>query len=127
MSSFHRALLGASTLSLLAACNLDVSSSGNPVSLNNTGSTTTPTSGGTSAVGFANSTGNTPPAPSDSVNATPSVAGTVSVTPGAAQTLTVAFTSADGRPISGLELSNTTLPAGSTIPFRRMSTGELSK
>jgi hypothetical protein len=45
------------------------------------------------------------------VNATPSVAGTVSVTAGASQTITVAFTSADGRPISGLALSNTTLPS----------------
>jgi hypothetical protein len=111
MASFHRALLGASALALLAACNLDASSSGNPVSLSDTGSgVTTGSGGGTSTSGFANSTGNTPPPPADFVNATPSVAGMVSVIPGAKQTITVAFTSADGRPISGLGLSNTTLP-----------------
>ena len=108
MPSFQRVLLGASALSLLAACNLDVSSSGTAVG--STGSTATTSGGGGGVSGFANSTGNTPPAPADTVNATPSVAGTVSVVPGAKQTITVAFTSADARPISGLGLSNTTLP-----------------
>jgi hypothetical protein len=109
MPSFHRALLGASALSLLAGCNLDVSSSGNAVA--SSGATVTSSGGGGGVSGFTNSTGNTPPPPGDPVRAVPSVAGTVSVVPGAKQTITVAFTSADGRAISGLGLSNTTLPA----------------
>ena len=110
MPFLHRAVLGASTLLLLAACNLDVSSTGNAVAVSSAGAAPSG-GGGTSSVGFAASTGNTPPPAADTVNATPSVAGTVAVTPGATQTITVAFTSADGRAISGLGLSNTTLPA----------------
>ena len=112
MPSIHRALLGVSALSLLAACNLDVTSTG-ATSPGDSGSgvTTTTSSGGSGVSGFATSTGTSPPPPADYVNATPSVAGTVSVIPGAKQTITVAFTSADGRAISGLGLSNTTLPA----------------
>jgi hypothetical protein len=111
MPSIHRALLGISALSLLAACNLDVTSSGATSAADAAAGVTTTGSGGSGVTGFATSTGASPPPPADYVNATPSVAGTVSVIPGATQTITVAFTSADGRPISGLGLSNTTLPA----------------
>jgi hypothetical protein len=113
MPSIHRALLGVSALSLLAACNLDVASSGatSPGDSGSGTTTTTTSAGGSGVSGFATSTGTSPPPPADYVNATPSVAGTVAAIPGAKQTITVAFTSADGRPISGLGLSNTTLPA----------------
>jgi len=47
----------------------------------------------------------------DTVIATPSNPGTVSVTAGASQTLSVTFTSSDARPITGLAISSTTLPA----------------
>jgi hypothetical protein len=111
MPSTHRALLGGvCVLSLLAGCNFDVasSSSGDSAALGNSGSG--PTGGGGSAPAPGLSAGGSSTPPTDSVNATPSVAGTVSVIPGASQTITVAFTSADGRPISGLALSSTTLP-----------------
>ena len=74
--------------------------------------TSTPTtgSGGTNTGGY----GGTAPAPTgtkDTVIATPSVPGTVSVTAGSSQTVTVTFTSSDGLPMHGLELTGTTLPA----------------
>jgi hypothetical protein len=111
MPSIHRALLvGIFTLSLLSGCNFDVVSTGSAqTSLSNTGSTTTGSGGGNSGTGGPGGGGSST-APTYSVNATPSVAGTVTVIAGASQTLTVAFTSADGSPISGLALSNTTLP-----------------
>jgi hypothetical protein len=114
MPSIQRALLGVAALSLLAACNFYGTTS-EATSAGDSGSgaatATITSSGGSGVTGFATSTGTSPPPPADSVNATPSVAGTVSVIPGAQQTITVAFTTADGRPISGLGLSNTTLPA----------------
>ena len=103
---------GVCTLSLLAGCNFDGASSTSSGSENLIASASGATvdGGGSSgpAIGLSVGGGSTPPP--DSVNATPSVAGTVSVVAGASQTITVAFTSADGRPISGLALSNTTLP-----------------
>jgi hypothetical protein len=115
MPSIHRALLvGACTLSLLTGCNQDVVSSGATGSANPSGTdsgTTGSRGGGSGSVGLATGTGTGPAQPAVSVNATPSVAGTVSVTPGAKETITVAFTSATGSPVSGLALSNTTLPA----------------
>jgi hypothetical protein len=113
MPSIHRALLcGVCALPLLAACNFDSGSSTNTGSsiLSDPGPGAASGSGGSSgaAPGLSVGGGSTPP--TDSVNATPSVAGTVSVIAGASQTLTVAFTSVDGRPISGLSLSNTALP-----------------
>src|SRR6185437_1158724 len=47
----------------------------------------------------------------DTVVTTTSVPGTVAVTAGASQTVSVTFTSSDGRPIHGLEITGTTLPA----------------
>ena len=47
----------------------------------------------------------------DTVVTTVSIPGTVSVTAGSSQTVTVTFTSSDGRPITGLAISSTTLPA----------------
>ncbi|HTV79587.1 MAG TPA: hypothetical protein VMF03_15130 [Steroidobacteraceae bacterium] len=110
MPTFHRALLGAAALSLMAACNPDVSSTGDATAVAASGATPG-SSGGATDPGFAVSTGVNPPPPADTVNATPSVAGTLSVMAGSRQTITIAFTSADGRAISGLGLSNTTLPA----------------
>jgi hypothetical protein len=106
MSSIHRVLLGGICM-LLGACNIDATSTGvGSAALTGTGSGAT--AGGSGGGGLG--TGEDPPPAADSVTATPSVAGTVSVIAGASQTLTVAFTSADGRPVSGLALSNTTLP-----------------
>ena len=114
MQSIHRTLLGSvCVLSLLAACDFGaVSSTSNGSStLQVSGSGNAVGSGGGSGGAVGVSTGGNPTPPGVSVNATPSVAGTVSVAAGAAQTITVAFTSADGRPIPGLALSNTKLPA----------------
>ncbi len=111
MPSTHRALLGGvCALSLLTGCNFEVAtrSSGGSGTLSDSGSGAT--GGGSSAPAPGLSAGGGPAPPTDSVIATPSVAGTVSVIAGASQTITVAFTSADGRAISGLALSNTTLP-----------------
>lgn len=47
----------------------------------------------------------------NTVVSTISVPGTVSVTAGSSQTISVTFTSSDGRPIKGLSLTSTTLPA----------------
>jgi hypothetical protein len=107
MPSIQQVLLGGICM-LLAGCNLDVTSTGEgSANLSATASgATTGSGGGTVGPG----TGGASAAAADSVNATPSVAGTVAVIAGASQTLTVAFTSADGRPVSGLALSNTTLP-----------------
>jgi hypothetical protein len=112
MGSIHRALLAsASALALLSGCNYDVTGSGAGSSAPSvaTSGATGSGGGGSGPAGFTTVTA-TPPT-SDAVNATPSVSGTVSVVAGASQTITIAFTSADGRPISGLALSNTTLPA----------------
>jgi hypothetical protein len=107
MSSIHRVVLGGLCM-LLAACNIDATSTGvGSATVSGTGSGATTTGGG-GTVGLG--TGEDPPPAPDSVNATPSVAGTVAVIAGASQTITVAFTSADGRPVSGFALSNTTLP-----------------
>jgi hypothetical protein len=109
MPAIHRMLLGGiGTLSLLGGCNLDAVSTGDAVANpSNAGSGPTGGGGGGS-VGLGAGGGSIPPP--DSVNATPSVAGPVAVMAGASQTITVAFTSVDGSPISGLSLSNTTLP-----------------
>ena len=103
---------GVCALSLLAGCNFDGAASTSSGSENLIASASGASGGGGGSSGDAAglSVGGGPTPPPDSVNATPSVAGTVSVIPGASQTITVAFTSADGRPISGLALSNTTLP-----------------
>src|SRR5258707_7475662 len=77
---------------------------------------TTPTGGAgggggsTGPGGFSGPAGGTT-GTKDSVVATPSVPGTVSVTVGASQTVSFTLTSSDGRPIHGLEITSTTLPA----------------
>jgi hypothetical protein len=119
MPSIHRVLLGGvCALPLLAGCNFDTGSATSTGSsiLSDPGPGATSGSGSSSgpAPGLSVGGGSTPP--TDSVDATPSVAGTVSVIAGASQTITVAFTSADGRPISGLALSNTTLPPEWSAP-----------
>jgi hypothetical protein len=79
--------------------------------------TSDPTSGMGSNGGSTGPSGLSPPAAGgttgtkDTVIATPSVPGTVSVTAGASQTVSITFTSSDGRPIHGLAISSTTLPA----------------
>ncbi len=107
-----RAVLGLGMLSLLAGCNFDAGSSisSGSATLSVSGSGPAVSSVGASSGPVGLTTGTSPTPPVDAVNATPSVAGTVSVIAGATQTITVAFTSADGRPVSGLALSNTTLP-----------------
>ncbi len=113
MQSIHRTLLASvCVLILLAGCDFGASSSTSYGSstLRASGSVGAgSTGGGGGTIGV--STGSNPTPPGDSVDATASIAGMVSVASGAAQTITVAFTSADGRPIAGLALSNTKLPA----------------
>ncbi|HEV2700524.1 MAG TPA: hypothetical protein VGV09_02755 [Steroidobacteraceae bacterium] len=110
MPSIHRALLaGTCALALLTGCNIDVVSLGSgSANISPTGSAASGGGGGSGTVGLNAGGGSTPA--TDSVNATSAVVGTVTVMTGASQTITVAFTSADGRPISGLALSSTTLP-----------------
>jgi hypothetical protein len=114
MQSIHRALFaGLCALTLLAGCNYDVTSSG--------AATATPVTTGSGATGGSSgpvglTSGTNPVPPTDAVTATPSVAGPVSVVSGASRTITVAFTSADGKPVAGLAMSNTTLPAGWSGP-----------
>jgi hypothetical protein len=103
---------GVCALSLLAGCNFDgaPSISSGPESLSASSSGATSSGGGSSGTAAGLGDGGSQTSPPDSVSATPSVAGTVSAIAGASRTVTVAFTSADGRPVSGLALSNTTLP-----------------
>ena len=119
MPSMHRALLGGvCALSLLAGCNFDAATSttsGSESARDSGPGATTASSGGSSADPGLSAGGGSTATPG-TVNATPSVAGTVAVIPGASRTITVAFTSADGRPISGLALSGTTLPPAWTGP-----------
>jgi hypothetical protein len=112
MGSIHRALLAsACALALLPGCNYDVTGSGAGTPDPNMVTSGAPGGGGGASGPVGYSTVVATPPTSDAVNATPSVSGTVSVIAGASQTITVAFTSADGRPIAGLALSNTTLPS----------------
>ena len=106
-------LLSLLSLTYLSAC--DSTDSGDSTSVYvASGSSSTGTSGGgggsTGPAGFSGAGGGTTGS-KDTVVATPSVPGTISVTAGASQTVSVTFTSSDGLPIHGLEISSTTLPA----------------
>lgn len=115
MPSIQRARLGAMcAVALLAGCNIEVVSLGSGSAAPGTTGSGASGGGGSGSVGLTSGTAPTPT--TDSVNATPSVVGTVSVMAGTSQTITIAFTSADGRPISGLALSSTTLPSDWTGP-----------
>lgn len=114
MQSVQRALLvSACSLVLLSACDAGISesSSGLPGA--------TGADNGGAGPGSANAPGGLgnggPAAPAgtgNTVTATPSIGGTVSVAVGASETITVTFNSSDGRPVRGLAISDTTLPAG---------------
>ena len=114
MQSAHRiALVCAAALSITACQGGGESGSSSGISPL-TGDSTAGGSGSASG-GNANSGGygGAAPAPAGTKNtvvATPSVPGTVSVTAGSNQTVTVTFTSSDGLPIHGLEITSTTLP-----------------
>lgn len=109
MPSIQRARLGGMcAVALLAGCNIDVVSLGSGAANSVTTGSGASGGGGSGTVGLTTGGAATPA--TDSVNATPSIVGTVSVMTGTSQTITVAFTSADARPISGLALSSTTLP-----------------
>src|SRR3984957_5147539 len=101
------------SLAYLSGC--DSTDSGSSSGLYTTASP--PTSGMGRGGGSTGPSGLSPPAAGgttgakDTVVATPSVPGTVSVTAGASQTVSITFTSSDGRPIHGLAISSTTLPA----------------
>src|SRR5580698_2129632 len=107
-SALRTHLFCLSCLLTLSGCNNTESGSSSGVyTVGSTAPTSgagTGTGGGTGAAGGATGT-------KDTVVATPSVPGTVSVTAGASQTVSVTFTSSDGRPIHGLAISSTTLPA----------------
>ena len=114
MQSAQRALLLCLfTLAYLSGCDSTDSGSSSGVYT----AASDPTSGMGSGGGGTGPSGLSPPASGgttgtkDTVVATPSVPGTVSVTAGASQTVSVTFTSSDGRPIHGLAISSTTLPA----------------
>ena len=113
-SALRTHLLCLSCLLTLSGC--DNTESGSSSGVYTVGSTSTTTSGtgtgtgSTSPGGFTGAAGGTT-GTKDTVVATPSVPGTVSVTAGASQTVSVTFTSSDGRPIHGLAISSTTLPA----------------
>ena len=115
MQAVHRSvLLGLLALATLSGCHSVESgnSSGqyNPSSTN-TGGTSSGGGGGSTSPGGFSGPGGGPTGTPDSVITTVSVPGTVSVTAGASQTVSVTFTSSDGRPIHGLEITSTTLPA----------------
>lgn len=118
MQAAHRILL-LGLLSLAVASGCDSTDSGNSTdqysaSGTNTGSTTGNGGGGsggsTSPGGFSGPAGGLT-GTQDTVVTTVSVPGTVSVTAGASQTVSITFTSSDGLPIHGLEITSTTLPA----------------
>jgi hypothetical protein len=112
-SALRTHLLCLSCLLTLSGCdNTESGSSGGVYTVGTTAPTSgTGTGGGsTSPGGFTGAAGGTT-GTKDTVVATPSVPGTVSVTAGASQTVSVTFTSSDGRPIHGLAISSTTLPA----------------
>lgn len=106
-------LLGAVSFLLLTACEGGTdsgTSSGSPtVSTPATGGNTG--AGGTTGPGGFSGAAGGPTGTKDTVVVTPSVPGTVSVTAGSSQTVSITFTSSDGRPMRGLELTGTTLPA----------------
>lgn len=113
MHSAQRALfISLFSLAYLSGC--DSSESGTSTGVYTaSSSTSTGTSSGTGSsgpAGFSGASGGMSGS-KDSVVATPSVPGTLSVTAGARQTVSVTFTSSDGLPIHGLEISGTTLPA----------------
>jgi len=101
------------SLAYLSGCDYSDSGSSSGVAVV---TDTTPTGGAgggggsTGPGGFSGPAGGTT-GTKDSVVATPSVPGTVSVTVGASQTVSFTLTSSDGRPIHGLEITSTTLPA----------------
>src|SRR5579871_5758143 len=114
MNSAQRALL-ITLFSLACLSGCDSSDSGvsyglNPASGSATTGTSTTGTGATGPVGFSGAAGGMSGS-KDTVVAIPSVPGTVSVTAGASQMVSVTFTSSDGLPIHGLEISSTTLPA----------------
>ena len=105
-------LISLFTLAYLTGCNSD-SGDGTGVYMPS-GSSSTGTStgtGGTGPTGLSSPGSGAMAGSKDTVIATPSVPGTVSVTAGASQTVSITFTSSDGLPITGLQLSGTTLPA----------------
>jgi len=113
MQPIHRIVsLGVAAVILLTACDgggESGSSSGvSPIV------TTAPTGGSGGAAGpggLSGAPGGGTSGTKDTVVTTVSVPGTVSVTAGSSQTVSVTFTSSDGRPITGLAISSTTLPS----------------
>jgi hypothetical protein len=115
MHSAQRAVL-ITLLSLAYLSGCDSSDSGTSTGVYTASSSSSPStgsstgSGATGPAGFSGASGGMGGS-KDTVVAIPSVPGTISVTAGASQTVSVTFTSSDGLPIHGLEISGTTLPA----------------
>jgi hypothetical protein len=110
MQPIHRsASLGIAAVLLLSACN-GAGESGSSSGVSPVASTA-PTGGATGPGGFTGAPGGGTGGTKDTVVTTISVPGTVSVTAGSSQTVSVTFTSSDARPITGLAISSTTLPA----------------
>ena len=113
MHSAQRALLvSLFSLAYLSGCNSTDSgdSTGVYTASSSTSTGGTSTGGGATGPAGLSGPGGGTTGTKDTVVATPSVPGTISVTAGASQTVSVTFTSSDGRPIHGLEISSTTLP-----------------
>lgn len=112
MQALHQiASLGVAAVILLTACDgggeSGFSSGASPVA----NADPTGENGGASGPGgFRSAPGGGAGGTKDTVVTTVSVPGTVSVTAGSSQTVSVTFTSSDGRPITGLAISSTTLP-----------------
>ena len=114
MPSAHRILpLGFIALLSLTACNGSGESgySSGQSTVANTDPAGGSGGGGTGTGGGLGGAAGAPGGTRDTVVATTSVPGTVSVTAGASQIVSVTFTSSDGRPIHGLAITSTTLPA----------------
>src|SRR5690348_1000095 len=114
MQRSHRiASLGLAAVLLLSACDGggESGSSFGVSPIANTDPTGAGGGGGSTGNGGFSGAAGGPGGTKDTVVTTVSVPGTVSVTAGSSQTVSVTFTSSDGRAITGLAISSTTLPA----------------
>jgi len=111
MQAVHRILLSSALVLVLAACEgMSGTSSGSPSVATSATGGDAGNGGKATPGGFSGAAGGTA-GTKDTVVVTPSVPGTVSVTAGSSQTISITFTSSDGRPMRGLELTGTALPA----------------
>jgi hypothetical protein len=111
MAPAHRLLSASLVALLLAACNGGNESGSSSGPANVPATDPSGTGGGNTRPGGLGGVAGGPSGTKNTVVSTISVPGMVSVTAGASQTVSVTFTSSDGRPIRGLSITSTTLPA----------------